>query len=572
MAKIPQTLHPDAPLLHSDHPRPVTRRDFIKQGFVSGGAMVTGGALLNMFIDPREANATLSNDIQAAATAAGCPVGVSGAGKIPFLAFDLGGGANFAGSNVIVGGPGGQPDAGSVSAAGYNRLGVPGDRLPDPSGTGNFVNSSLGLSFHSESALLAGILDKVSAGCIAGINGAIIPARSDNDTGNNPHNPMYGIAKVGANGGLLTLIGSQASESGARSLSPSIYIDPEIRPVKVDRPSDVTGLVDTGELLGILNQADAVSVMEAVARLSEARIDGFDPALATPAANTDFQNLLKCGYYKSADIADRFAQPSDLDPAQDPDIVGPTGIWSSGDFDGARNYQKTASVMKLVCGTLAGAGSITMGGYDYHTGNRTTGEVRDIVAGQCIGAALEYAHRRKVPLFVYVYSDGSVFSNGNTDDNAVNFQNISLPGGKGVWTGDNSGGAASIILAYNPDRLAATPTGVRPTIRGGTPAAQAARQQLGYFRSNGSVETSARTPGGFPITAANNVNMLVNTVLLNYMAMHYNVPVGDLGNQFYTDFNGLFPTHGLGSDAALDELIIFDGLASSVNLGTHVML
>lgn len=570
MAKKPQPLHPDAPLLHADHPRPVTRRDFIKQGFVSGGAMVTGNALLNLFIDPREANATISADIDNAARAAGCPVGVSGAGKIPFIAFDLGGGANFAGSNVIVGGPGGQPDAASVSAAGYNRLGVPGDRLPDPSGTGNFVNSQLGLSFHSESALLAGILDRVSAGCIAGINGAIIPARSDNDTGNNPHNPMYGIAKIGAKGGLLTLIGSVASESGARSMSPSIYIDPELRPTKVDRPSDVTGLVDTGELLGILNQADAVSVMEAVARLSQAKVDGLNPALADATADTNFRNLLKCGYYKAADIADRFANPSDLDPAQDPDIVGPTGIWDQAEFSGDSEFRKTASVMKLVCGTLAGAGSITMGGYDYHTGNRTTGERRDIRAGRCIGACLEYAHRKQIPLFLYIYSDGSVFSNGDTDDTQIVDGNIVLPGGKGVWTGDNSGGAASIILVYNPVRLAASPTGSRPTIRGATPAAQATRQQLGYFRSNGSVETAARTPGGFPIAAANNVNMLVNTVLLNYMALHYDTQSNFGG--FVSDFNGLFSNHGLGSSAALDELTIFNGLGTSMDLVNHVLL
>ena len=30
----------------------------------------------------------------------------------------------------------------------------------------------------------------------------VIPARSDNDTGNNPHNPMYGIARAGANGSI----------------------------------------------------------------------------------------------------------------------------------------------------------------------------------------------------------------------------------------------------------------------------------------------------------------------------------------------------------------------------------
>ena len=43
------------------------------------------------------------------------------------------------------------------------------------------------------------------------LNGAVIPARSDNDTGNNPHNPLYGIATAGADGSILTLAGTENS-------------------------------------------------------------------------------------------------------------------------------------------------------------------------------------------------------------------------------------------------------------------------------------------------------------------------------------------------------------------------
>jgi hypothetical protein len=75
---------------------------------------------------------------------------------------------------------------------------------------------------------------------------------------------------------------------------------------------------------------------------------------------------------------------------------------------------------------------------------------------------------------------------------------------------------------------------------GGTPVQQARHQQLGYFRGDGSVETAA-TP------AANNVNLLVETVLLNYMALH-----GEQGN-----FATLFPNHGLGSVALRDSLTAF---------------
>ena len=113
---------------------------------------------------------------------------------MPFICFDLAGGANIAGSNVLIGGPGGQRD--SLSTAGYGRQGVPPDILPDNANaaslSGDFTDDQLGLVFHTESAMLEGILEKATA-TVGNVNGAVIPARSDNDTGNNPHNPTYGI-------------------------------------------------------------------------------------------------------------------------------------------------------------------------------------------------------------------------------------------------------------------------------------------------------------------------------------------------------------------------------------------
>ena len=175
-----------------------------------------------------------------------------------------------------------------------------------------------------------------------------------------------------------------------------------------------------------------------------------------------------------------------------------------------------------------------MGGFDYHTGDRATGELRDLHAGRCIGACLEYAARANngagVPLMVYVFSDGSVFSNGMTDDTAAG-------GGKGVWTGDNSSSAASFFLVYNP--------GARPQLLGADAVEQALHQQIGYFRADASVETSA-TP------AANQVNLLVETVVLNYMALH-----GEQGN-----FPDLFPNHGLVNAALMDRLTAFNAIVA----------
>jgi hypothetical protein len=310
-----------------------------------------------------------------------------------------------------------------------------------------------------------------------------------------------------------------------------MLVDPAIRPTKVDRPSDVTGMVDTGQLIGVLDQADAVAVMESIERISRMKLDSVDTKLTADAVIKD---LVQCGYVKAADIADRFGDPSTLDPALDPDIVGAGGIFSQSEFNSDSEFRKTASVMKLVINGFAGAGTITMGGYDYHTGDRATGELRDLRAGRCIGGCLEYAARANngagVPLMIYVFSDGSVFSNGMTDDSAEG-------GGKGVWTGDNSSTAASFFLVYNP--------GSRPLLLGADVFEQARHQQLGWFRADGSVETSA-TP------AANQVNLLVETVILNYMALH-----GEQGN-----FTSLFPTHGLGNAALMDALTAFNPIVA----------
>ncbi|MBU1309765.1 MAG: general secretion pathway protein GspF [Gammaproteobacteria bacterium] len=516
------SLQPDSPLLHACHSKPVSRRDFIACGMSFGAAVLTSGSVLSLFANPGKAYADLSPDLEALKQQ--CGINVQGAGKIPFICFDLAGGANIAGSNVLVGGAGGQLDF--LSVQGYSKLGLPADMVPqavnsaDPAA--GFVNSQLGLAFHSDSQMLAGILERTSMATQAMTNGAVLPSRSENDTGNNPHNPMYAIAKAGASGSLMPLIGSRNSDSGANSMAPIEFYNPELRPTKIDRPSDVTGLVDVGDLFGLLNQSDAVAVMESVQRISDSKLANVNTNISRDAVIKD---LLRCGYVKSADLADRFGNPATLDPAADTDIVGPAGIFSAEEFNSDAEFRKTASVMKLVVNGFAGAGSVTLGGYDYHTGERGTGELRDLRAGRCIGACLEYAARVNQPLMLYVYSDGSVASNGRIDESE-------LGRGKGEWTGDNSSTAASFILVYSP-------TG-RPSLLGGSASEQARHQQIGFMRADASVETGSSV-------AANNVNLLVQTVLVNYLALH-----GEQGR-----LAEVAPFHGLGNAASVDRLTVF---------------
>jgi hypothetical protein len=533
----PRKLGLDEPIRHTEsHKRPVTRRDFLAQGLAAGMGTVIAPTVFGLFANPKAAMAALSPDLEALRST--CGIEVLGAGKIPFICIDLAGGANMVGSNVLIGGAGGQLDF--LSTAGYGKLGLPGDMVPglvNPATGLGFVDTRLGLAFHSDSAFLRGITERVSAGTAASINGAVIAARSENDTGNNPHNPMYGIYRAGANGSLATLIGSRASDSGGNSMAPTGLIDLSVRPTKVDRASDVTGLVDTGQLANLLDVDDTVAVMESIQRISHRKMQVVDPKqpFADPKRTTVSRDevvreLVSCGYVKAADVVDRFGDPSSLNPELDPDIVGPSGVFSRAEYDADGEFQKTAAVMKMVLSGYAGAGTITMGGYDYHGQGRATGELRDLRAGRCMGACLEYAARRGMPLMLYVFSDGSLSASGQVD-NTVDGR------GKFMWTSDNQSTAASFFLVYNPRG--------RPQLVDTGAGGAARHQQIGYFRGDASVET-ASSP------AANNVNLLVETVVLNYMALH-----GEQGL-----FGQKFPRNGLGSAALQDSLIAFNPIVS----------
>jgi hypothetical protein len=338
---------------------------------------------------------------------------------------------------------------------------------------------------------------------------------------------MYGIYRAGADGELLTLIGSQSSESGGNSMAPAALGDVSVRPTKVDRTSDVTGLVDTGKLVGLLDQDDAVRVMESIQRLSDRKLARVDTGITRDAIIKD---MVRCNYVKAADLTDRYGDPSALNPELDPGIVGPAGIFTQQEFQNDSEFRKTAAVMKLVVNGYAGAGTITMGGYDYHGQGRATGELRDLRAGRCMGACLEYAARRGVPLMLYVFSDGSLSADGVVD-NSVDGR------GKFDWSSDNQQTAASFFLVYNPAGRAQLYTGDNRSPE--------QHQQIGWFRRDASVETAA-TP------AANNVNLLVEAVVLNYMALH-----GEQGQ-----FGSRFVGHGLGSASLQDSLIAFNPIVN----------
>jgi len=534
MSKKSKPLGIHDPLLLQEHPRPRTRREFVAQSFMTGAATVIAPTLAGMLAYPRAARATLSGDIQSAVSA--CNI-TTGAGKIPFICFDLAGGGNIAGSNVLVGGPKGQMDF--LSVAGYSKLGLPGSMVPNASAAGSFVDASFGLRYHSDSAHLRGMKLRASAKTMAGTNGTIIPAMSNNDTNTNPHNPMYGIFQAGARGGLLDLIGSSSSQSGGSSMSPPTMVIASAMPTKISSSQDSSGLVSTGQLSTLLpNPADVTHVLESMKRISDAKylqVQAYtDPTLNTAALGS--AGIQACGYTKSAYIVDTYNSPSAVNPDVDPNIVGASGIFTTAEYQANSDFRKTAAVMKLVIDGNAAAGTIEMGGFDYHSGNRMDGEGRDFNLGNCIGACLEYASRVNKPVMIYIFSDGSLASGGMID-NSVGGR------GKGAWMADNQSTAAAYFLVFNPAGKP-VPAQANPEMS----------LQIGSFNPDGSLNTTA-SPAG------NNVLNLVQMVVLNYMALHSASAV--------SAWPTLWPApnlnNTLGSGSSLDSLIAFQPLLGLVN-------
>ena len=204
------------------------------------------------------------------------------------------------------------------------------------------------------------------------------------------------------------------------------------------------------------------------------------------------KSQVRCAYVGAAYTANSFGNPASLDPKQDTLITGGAApIFTATDFMDS-DIQKTASVMKLVCNGFAAAGTITLGGYDYHDSTRATGETRNFKAGQLIGAVLEYAQRVGTPLMVYVFSDGSLSSSAMVDTSVAGR-------GKLAWQGDNQQVASTFFLAYNPAG--------RPALANG-----AAGQQIGNFTADGAVNASSSP-------AANSVTQIPEVMLLNYLGL-----------------------------------------------------
>lgn len=442
------------------HKKPQTRRDFLANGLLAGGAYLFTPSLITMLAAKRAYGA------DCAATAL--------ARKTPFICIDLAGGSNIAGSNVIVGKQGGQSDY----LTSYTLLGLPDSMRPTATAQ---VNREFGLAFHADSGFLRGMLSVTSATTRANVDGIVFCTQSGDDTGNNPHNPTYWITKAGLQGSLTALAGTSTSISGGNAMAPAMSVNPAARPVRLTRPAEARDLATLGQLNTLFTQPKIDKIMGTIENLSASHLASFQEKDLP----SQIREVLGCAFTKAKTTA---AEGADrLDPLRDAMVTAVfPNIGTSGED------QKVATIAKLVLDGVAGGGTIQKGGYDYHSGNRSDGEAKDFEAGVAIGQCLELAARKGKDLMLYVFTDGGVASNGTLD-------NTTAGRGKGIWTGDSGERSAAFILVYRAGN--------------GRPSLRNTLRQVGYYRDSGQAVDANSS------LVARDVEKLSMAVVLNYMAL-----------------------------------------------------
>lgn len=479
------------PLLHENHKKPTTRRDFLAQGLIAGTGMVFTPSLLGL----------LEGKAYGADCGGGAAAGDSPVNAMRVLSFEAAGGMNIAGSNFMVWGRGGAGDFLPAKA-----LGVLG--LPATQATADQVSTEAGIPMHANSPLLAGLKAATSADCLARLNGFPICVTSMDDSSANQFSLAYWAYKSGAIGSLSHVIGSETSAHAARSLAPAESIISSLSATQVRSYEDSRNLVSAASLEQIL-PGRVGSILKASAKLSDARLK----QLGGEQLPDQLKELVRCGYVKSADAVSGGLADA-VDASKDAALLA--NFASLATNPNTRNFainrdpnngdnQSTHALSYLLLKGYAGFATKVMGGRDYHNNPRATTNQRDFEVGFQMGNAFQAAHFTGKSLVVILYTDGGV---GCSDPDAPDDPNPATPaGGQAMFTSDRGEGGTVIVMAYHPAG--------RPTV--------AARQQVNAFNANGGVDQNYAEGK----IVANSVTNAVQCAILNILALHGKVGEAD---------------------------------------------
>ncbi len=521
-----KTLTPLEQVLAKGHKLPKTRREFISHGLVSGVSTVAMPSILTM----------IARSNNAFAEELACKTGSTFEAGLPYICIDVGGGCNIAGQNAIVSMTKGskfQEDAASRVKTDFIRLGITPEEAPVGANYSTKVETKYGLHFHRASGILDGmrsVLEPAGAELTVGekeipisncIDGLVFCTRTDDDSATNPINTVYQANLGGAKGQLVELVGTNTTLTGARSAAVASQIDTKLRPTAIRSFDNARGLLSLGPKLSsneYLNQSTEKikAFMNRVAMMNTAKVD----ELKNKGSIGQLETVLKCSSQEARKLFEKFSS-AELDPGTDITITNNFTNESQG------------AVAKLVLDNIAGAGTINLGGGDYHGGSAMGTHATDRRTGELIGRLIKTASEKSKNMVIHLYTDGGVAGDAGGLAEAV-----TIPGQGDVpkvrWTGDSGTRSAALMIVYKHENEDGSL--VKETDGKG-------ERQVGGFVPAGGVDLST--------TIGDSTQNLWKAIMINYLALQ--------GKNVEEEFSKSFKGEELPNN--WEELIRFKAIA-----------
>ena len=403
------------------HPKPVSRREFLATGIIPFSAWALAPSLSTFLLSP-----------EARAQATDCS-GSAGPTYIPFITLNLAGGSGLHSQLVV-------KNLNGENLTSYNKLGLgagPGLSFNPVKEFGNVEFSGTAIGGNTTglvSKFLTGVRDPRAQNTriTALDNTAFIwsAVASTDDNSNNPFDVSGLAVKMGLTGTMLANLGVSDTTTGINQ-KPALVPPPA--PFVVGNVNDLANALGYASSLKDMSQPQQLALARAISKFSGSQIR----RIASTTGSTFLEKVIECAGLRNADLLAKGVgdvNPLAVGGALSTEIAR---IWGIQVTD---RTSRSAVFGSLVYNALVGNAStvgLNLGGHDYHDNTRTTGDARDLEAGQIIGKILETAAFVKKPVFIYVCSDGAVVSAASATADAP-------------WASDRGIAGMQYMLAYHP--------------------------------------------------------------------------------------------------------------------------
>jgi hypothetical protein len=210
---------------------------------------------------------------------------------------------------------------------------------------------------------------------------------------------------------------------------------PPPAPVVIGRVDDLTNALGYATKLSGLSTKQKTALARTIANLSSSQLQ----RIATSSGDKTVTDLVECSGIRNVDLISTGG--GDLNPLALGNAVSTelARIWGINVND--RTSQNAVFGSMVYNGLTGNAATINlnMGGYDYHDNTRTTGDGKDLAAGQVVGKILETANYLQKPVFIYVCADGATSSGETTTADSP-------------WMSDRGIAGMQYILAFHPTK------------------------------------------------------------------------------------------------------------------------